>query len=238
MKTLCVAVVLLSLTSVGQPATLACEKLLKPDDRSPDLTGRWYFIAVSMDSCMITTLLNAVFWPSLAVDITSKDTPKLFDAKFTVKMYGYCESESDQFWYDNHTLLDIDSNNLPTGKPDQLVQTSCPDCIIIKTEDDQILSAFLLLSRRKTVTTDELKEFEAQVKCMSWFKPQVLNTDHEYQNCPSLETAEDDSSRLSKMIYARLKTTYTEPLQCLAETLMYYPKTAYEWAQESWASLW
>ena len=32
--------------------------------------------------------------------------------------------------------------------------------------------------RRKTVTAAELKEFETQVECAGWSKPQVLSTDH------------------------------------------------------------
>ncbi|TNN27304.1 hypothetical protein EYF80_062552 [Liparis tanakae] len=39
MKTLCVAaVVVLSLTSACQAASLACEKLLKPVDKGPDVS--------------------------------------------------------------------------------------------------------------------------------------------------------------------------------------------------------
>ena len=46
MKTLCVAVVVLSLSSVCQPAPLACEKLMKQADKAPDVSLSHRFVFV------------------------------------------------------------------------------------------------------------------------------------------------------------------------------------------------
>ncbi|XP_038551733.1 uncharacterized protein LOC119885659 isoform X2 [Micropterus salmoides] len=236
MKNLCVAVVVLSLTSVCQPASLACEKLLKPVDKGPDFSGSWYLIAISSDSCLATTLLNSFFWPSVAVDITSKDIPNIYNGNFKIKMYGVCANESENYLYENNTVFDVDSNNAPTGSPDVMLQSGCPDCIVAKTDD--IINTFVLFSRRKIVTAAELKEFETQTECLGWAKPQVLNTDHDYENCTSLDDDDVDTSGLSHMIYQRLKNTYTEPLKCLAGNFLYYPSLAIEWAQQGWDKYW
>ncbi|XP_038551734.1 uncharacterized protein LOC119885660 [Micropterus salmoides] len=238
MKTLCVAVVVLSLTSVCQPASLACEKLLKPVDKGPDLSGGWYLIAISSDVCLVTTLLNSVFWPSFAVDVTSKDTPNIYDVNFKVKMYGYCTNETEQYFYEKNNIFSVSSNNTPSGEPDVLLQSGCPDCIVVK--DTDIIDTLMLYSRRKTVTAAELKEFETQTECLGWPTPQVLNTDHEYENCPALDDDDDDTdtSRLSLMMYQRLKNVYTEPLKCLAYDFLYYPRLAYEWVRQEWDNIW
>ncbi|XP_059185284.1 uncharacterized protein LOC131968423 [Centropristis striata] len=231
MKTLCVAVVLLSLTSVCQPAPLACEKLLKPVDSTPDISGRWHVIAWSSDSCLATTLVNSVLWPSVKIDFTSLGTPNLFNMTIEGKMHGYCESSSEEMLYVNNSMFEVDSTNAPTGKPTVLLQSSCPDCMLLKDDEDDLLSTFFLLSRRKSVADDELKEFESQVGCLGWAKMQVFNTDHEYQGCPSTDDISDNNG-LSKMIYARVKTTYLEPLKCILESFAASPSSAIEWIQE------
>ncbi|XP_044071161.1 uncharacterized protein LOC122884814 [Siniperca chuatsi] len=236
MKTLCVAVVVLSLTSVCQPVSLACEKLLKPEDKGPDLSGIWYFIAMSSQSCWVPTLLNTVAWPSVRVNITSKDTPNIYNARHDIKIYGYCSNYSDTFLYQNNAMFDVDSDNAPSGEQEVLLQTGCPDCHVVKS--DEFAGILVLFSRRKTVTAAELKEFETQTECLGWSKPQVFNSDHNYENCPLIDDDNIDASGLPTKFFQRLKNTYTEPLKCLAENLLYYPSVAYNWAQQGLANIW
>ncbi|XP_029007508.1 uncharacterized protein LOC114856059 [Betta splendens] len=235
MKTLCVAVVVLSLTSVCQSAPLTCEQLNKPLDKSPDLSGRWYMIALSSDVCLIPSLLNALFWPSLVIDFKEQDTPNLYNANVTFNMHDFCDSKVETFFLKSSSLFDVDSNNSPTGEPDTLLHTGCPDCLVIKGNDG--INLLMYFSRRKTVTDAELKEFETQSECMGWFKPEVLNTVHEYQECKSLDDDNEDFSTLTAKMGQRMKSSYTGPLQCIAQDIFYYPRVAFEWIQERFYSL-
>ncbi|XP_032369772.1 uncharacterized protein LOC116688082 isoform X2 [Etheostoma spectabile] len=190
MKTLCVAVVVLSLTSVGHPAPLVCEQLQKSVNISPDLSGRWYCIAISTEFCVATAIMNAVYWPSLALDFTSKDTPNIYAVNLKSKVHGYCNirSESDrQSGSNNDTVSGVASNDAPTAKPMVLLQTGCPDCFVLK-ENIDTLKNVILFSRRQTVSAAELNEFEKQAECLGLTVPHTLNTDHDYENCLS----EDD----------------------------------------------
>ncbi|XP_067444673.1 uncharacterized protein [Thunnus thynnus] len=214
MKTLCVAIVVLSLTSVCQPASLACEKLLNPEDKSPDLSGRWHVIASSADKCWFPLLVNALFWPSIAMDITAKDTPNIYDANIKFDSHGYCTNKSTPLRYENNTIvLDVDSDNLVTGKSFFLVQTGCPDCLVLKGDHD--LKTLTLFSRRKNVTADELKEFEAQAECLGWMKPQMLKSDHDYETCKSFKDITDsDDQAVMSMMDDRVKTMQDDLVKC------------------------
>ncbi|XP_073324056.1 uncharacterized protein [Pagrus major] len=229
MKTLCVAVVVLSLTSVCQPASLACEKLLKPADTSPELSGTWYTIAVSSDSCFALALFDAMFLLSVEMGITSKDTPNIYDANVKVKINGLCAAESVSIFYENNTMFDVDKNNTPTGKPDVLLNSGCPDCIVVKGDDS--FNIMVLLSRRKTLTAAELKEFETQTGCLGWTKTLVLNSDHDYTNCQSIADDDADFSGFTETLSQRLKVNYKEPLKCLVQDIMYNP---WQWIQSLW----
>ncbi|KAM6947106.1 uncharacterized protein PEZ65_000789 [Lycodopsis pacificus] len=232
MKTLCVAaVVVLSLSSVCQAASLACEKLLKPVDKAPDFHGSWYFIAISSQSCWVSTIITSLFWSSIEVNITSKDTPNSYTAEFKYKIHGYCDTDSEDYLYENNTLFDVNINNTPKGEPDVLLQSGCPDCFVVK-DDEGIL---FLFSRRQNVTDAELKEFESQADCLGWSKPQVFDSDHDYKNCLSVEDEDVDTSRLSSSIFERIKNTYTVQLKCLTETFYSFPDAAVQWTQQSWS---
>ncbi|GAA6216771.1 uncharacterized protein LOC108873551 [Lates japonicus] len=239
MKTLCVVVVVLSLTSVCQSASLACERLLKPVDKGPDLPGRWYLVAMSSNACLPAAIFNTVFWPSIAADFTSKGTPNIYDGNIKIKMYGRCDNKTVSLFYGNNTILEVDSNNTSSSEPGLLLlQSSCPDCLVIK--EDAYISTFLLLSRRKTVTSAELKEFATQADCLGWYKPEVFNSDHEYENCTARlgNNIDEDTSELSGTMFERLKNIYTVSFNCLSEKFLYYPNVALGWAQQKWASLW
>ncbi|XP_031157705.1 uncharacterized protein LOC116051433 [Sander lucioperca] len=218
MKTLCVAVVVLGLTSVCQPAPLVCEKLQKRVEKSPDLSGRWHCIAFSTEFCVATTIMNAIYWPSVAVDFISKDTPNIYTVNTKFKMYGYCRNESTsdrQSGYKNNTVFDVDSNDAPTSKPMVLLQSGCPDCIVLK-EDVNAVNAVMLFSRRQNVSAAELKEFAIQAECLGLTNPQVLNTDHDYQNC----LREDDISNayMNEVMLKgleRLKTKVLDIMKCI-----------------------
>ncbi|XP_071350722.1 uncharacterized protein [Trachinotus anak] len=231
MKTLCVAVVVLSLTSVCQPALLACKQLLKPVDRDPDFSGRWYVIAVASNTCLLPGLLNAVFSPSIALDITSSNTPNVYNVSILSKWHGYCDNDTSSFFYGNNTLFDADNNNDTSDELSELLQSGCPDCVVTKGGDT--FTILMLLSRRKTVTAAEMKEFATQTECLGWYKPEVLSTDHEYENCNSLEDDDFDFDipEIWNMVSQRLDSVL---LNCILERLLYYCKVAFGWFQQMW----
>ncbi|XP_032369773.1 uncharacterized protein LOC116688083 [Etheostoma spectabile] len=235
MKTLCVAVVVLSLTSVGQPAPLVCEKLLKPADKAPDFPGIWYFIALTSDTCVVTTLLNYVLWPSYSMNITSMNTPNVYNANYRIKTYGYCGTESEDFLFENNTVFDDDVNNFPVIQPEMLLQSGCSDCFIVKRKDKNI-DMLMLFSRRQNVSAAELNEFEKQAECLGWAKPEVLNSDHDFENC--LDDVDIDNPELLPLIFQRLRNKYEVPFKCMSESAQTFHKAVYEWAQQQWATLW
>ncbi|XP_027857568.1 uncharacterized protein LOC114134904 [Xiphophorus couchianus] len=218
MKTLWVAVVL-SFVSVGQPAPLTCDKLAKPVEKRPDLPGRWHYIAVSTEVCLPALLINNMFWPSLAVDVTYKGTPHHYAATVKAKMHGFCMNETEDFFQNNNKLFEVNSENSPVGEPDVLLQTSCSDCIVLKSNDT--LSTVSLLSRRTNVTEEELKEFEMQVQCLDFSKPQVLNADQDYENCQVIgDITEDQSGTFLLRVFERVRSTHQSILKCLVDMLL------------------
>ncbi|CAG5978896.1 uncharacterized protein ACNS7B_005593 [Menidia menidia] len=224
MRTLCVAVILLTLISVCQSASLACDKLSKPLEKGPDLPGRWYYLAFATKQCLPSTVFNAVFWPSIVMDISSKGLPNLYDANLQLKMYGFCVNETEQFFNDHVKIWDVDSDNNPTGSPNVLLQTSCPDCIVVQSEDT--IGTLVLLSKRNAITEAEMKEFETQAECLGWSKPKVLNTDFDVNNCRYVEdsTTEDESEaqNLLMKVYERVKSKRQNIIDCLVDSIVNY----------------
>ncbi|KAK1900723.1 Saxitoxin and tetrodotoxin-binding protein 1 [Dissostichus eleginoides] len=218
MKTLCVAALVLSLSSVCQPAPLACEKLLQPVDKAPDLTtGNWRVIAMSSEICLWSLLMRHVFWPSVEVDITSTETPNTFIDNYKGKMFGVCYNESgDGFVYRNSKST---GKCRPDDEPMVLLQSGCPDCVVLK-QDHPFAAHVLLFSRRKTISAEEMKEFETQAECLGWSKPQLFNSDHDYTNCKS----EDEINRddIFSVFIARLSNVNLDVFKCVRELFLKY----------------
>ncbi|KAM3620651.1 uncharacterized protein V6R79_000054 [Siganus canaliculatus] len=192
-----------------------------PVDTSPDILGRWYIIAMSSGNCWFTSSVNAFFSISAAVNINATNTPTTYEGTFSVKIYGHCSTEKESFVYGNSTD--------PSDETDVLLQTGCPDCLVIKTTDT--INALLLLSRRQTVTEAELKEFGRQTRCLRWSKTYVLNSDHDYENCSSIDDGDIDVdvSQLSTLMLQRLGDTYVGLQKCLEDTVLYYPRAVIQW---------
>ncbi|KAI9548908.1 hypothetical protein NQZ68_003442 [Dissostichus eleginoides] len=213
MKTLCVAALVLSLSSVCQPASLACEKLLQPVDKAPDLSGRWYVIALPT-SCYLQ-MMARVSPPSFHVEVTSKETPHFYDFIVKAKIDGLCGNQTGRFFQENNKLFDVDSNNASHGVPDVLLQTGCPDCIVSKR--DRFLHVLTIFSRRTNITAAELKEFETQAECLGLTKPQVLHSDHDFTNCRSEEDKEAMAIHKNAQMQRFIDVTGSI-LKCFAES--------------------
>ncbi|XP_014867319.1 PREDICTED: uncharacterized protein LOC106932890 [Poecilia mexicana] len=233
MKTACAAVVLLSLFSVSQPASLACEVLLQPVDQLQDIQGTWYFVAVSSSYCWVVTVLNTLGAPSLQIDFTSTSKSNVYDMNLKMKIAGQCENNTDKVFLETDGISTADSNGPKTNEKCLLLRTSCADCLILK-DDNSPASILLMLSRKPTVTDAELKEFEAQADCLNLYKPQVLNTDHD---CSSYNTTMD-SSQFEREFPERIKNMFSGIFTCVTDKVLYYPRTVLGWAQSAWDSIW
>ncbi|XP_053170996.1 uncharacterized protein LOC128354913 [Scomber japonicus] len=218
MKTLCVVIVVLSFTSVCQPASLACQKLMKPAETIPVLTGRWHGIAFSSEICVLPKLLGSVFWPSIALDVTAKDTANVYDVNLKMNTHGYCANQSETYFTRNNHIFDVDSNNLPVGDPHVMVQTGCPDCIVLKRND---ILTIELYSRRSTVTADEMREFETQTECLGWKRPEVLKSEHDYDTCKIIDDDTDmNNPELKAIINERMENVKEDLVRCIREFII------------------
>ncbi|XP_034023549.1 uncharacterized protein LOC117507894 [Thalassophryne amazonica] len=221
MNSLCIGVVL-SLLTASHSAPLTCEPLLKAVEKGPDLSGKWYVIAHSSDICLIPLLVNTLLWTSFSMDFTEKTPPNTYTVVTAIKMFGYCVNDSDTIFYKTNTIFDVNSKNVTGEEPHVLLQSGCPDCIVIKDQDTP--KNLLLLSRRKTVSTAEVKEFETQAQCLGWSKPQVFNNDDGFDNCKWLE--DDDVDVDFEGIYVkmtqRLKKASKEIKKCVWDFFLTY----------------
>ncbi|XP_028261196.1 uncharacterized protein LOC114435597 [Parambassis ranga] len=224
MRTFCVAVIVLSLLSVGQPAPLTCETLMKPrDTEGPDLTGRWFFLALSAEHCIAPTLLDVLLRPSFVFDVTSMDAPNVYNSSIKITIDGHCLEQSEMFFYKDNQMFEVDSNNAALGKADVFLYSGCPDCIVVKGTD--IIDTLMLISRRKVVTAAELAEFETQARCLGWSTPQVFKAEHALENCKVADDVSDEETltimqSIYPKMYDRVISMHDKIINCIANLVV------------------
>ncbi|XP_008278201.1 uncharacterized protein LOC103355979 [Stegastes partitus] len=231
MKTLCVVVVALSLISGCQSASLVCETLGKPVDRSPDFPGRWHLVATSSDSCLLTSVLFSFLELSAFADIYTTDKLNNYNINFGYKTFGHCGNATQLFLIEKNTIQ-VHDDRVDREK-NVLLHTGCHDCFVVKMD-----GTLHLYSRRITITAAEMMEFQKQADCLGLHKPTVLNTDHDRENCKPLDDINTDETEFQLLAQQRLRNMVNDFYMCAKETYLYYPRLAYEWAQQTWANLW
>ncbi|XP_041837344.1 uncharacterized protein LOC121637325 isoform X2 [Melanotaenia boesemani] len=232
MKTVCVAAVLLSLISVCQPAPLECKKLTKTVAQGSDVLGRWYTIGMSSNYCWLPALFNTLLVPSFLVDITSTERQHYYDINVTLKSSGVCQNGTFQLFHAVNSIFFTDGQkNLKMEEKGVLLQSGCPDCLVVSGHKDA--GIIVLLSRRPVITADELQEFEKQAECLGFYKPQIFGSDH--GNCGNTDFESPDAA---PEVEQRLKNMFSELFTCTTDTVLYYPRSAFKWVQQTWASLW
>ncbi|XP_041837338.1 uncharacterized protein LOC121637323 isoform X3 [Melanotaenia boesemani] len=234
MKTVCVAAVLLSLISVCQPAPLECKNLTKTVDQGSDVLGRWYIIGVSTTYCWLQAIFNSIVAPSFLVDVTATERQHYYDVNVTLKS-SYCDSETLQLFYAVNSMYNTDGQktDLKMEEKGVLLQSGCPDCLVISGDNDAGIIA--ILSRRPVITADELQEFEKQAECLGFYKPQIFGSDHDLGNCGNTDF---ESPEVASVFPQRLKNMFSELFTCTTDSVLYYPRSAFRWVQQTWASLW
>lgn len=102
----------------------------------------------------------------------------------SVHFKGECHSRTYQVSLEGSTItFDVqDQINLTVT----FVHTSCPDCLLMRFDDESKTTVrFWLFSRRRVLETKELEEFKAQVDCLSFLPPTML--DPNMQLCGELD---------------------------------------------------
>lgn len=238
MKTLCVVAAVLSLATLSQSASLACQNLTKPLEQGPDVSGTWHFVALSSSQCVFTTLINSLLSLSYQVTYTPTGTANISDCLYKSKVNGLCANMTVQSIYQGNRFFATDMFGAPQGSPEVMLHTGCTDCMVIYINNYVHGSPLLmLLSKRQTVSETELTEFNTQAECLGWAKPIVLGTDHDYGNCQGFD--EDHGVnflRLSPVLIQRLTENYQETLKCISDNLINYPSLLVKLIRETFQS--
>ncbi|KAM4604122.1 uncharacterized protein ACJ7VT_018729 isoform 2-T2 [Polymixia lowei] len=180
MEVVYVAAVVLSLLSVGQSAPLNdCENLIRPRE-NPDIDmmlGKWAFIAASVDVPLTNKLLKNVV-ESAWLNYTAGSQNNTLTVTLANKMSGLCFKLQVNMTFENNTFHIIQIFHY-SGV---LLNTVCPDCLLIYNKPIEGSTTLHLFSKRRTVTAAELDEFQKQVKCLNLPSPVIL--DPEKDLCP------------------------------------------------------
>ncbi|KAK5872131.1 hypothetical protein PBY51_012859 [Eleginops maclovinus] len=98
-----------------------------------------------------------------------------------------------------------------------MLQSGCPDCVVLK-QDAPHATHLTLFSRRKTVSAEEMKEFETQAECLGSSKPQLFNSDHDYTNCRSLD--EVSHVEIYSTLLTRLSNMNPDVFKCVRDFVL------------------
>ncbi|XP_041840274.1 uncharacterized protein LOC121639115 [Melanotaenia boesemani] len=196
----CVAVVLLSLLSLGRCAPLSsCAPLLKRISISPEeMLGKWMYIGGSSDipgSRSLAHLMTSV-WVELFV--TSQSNVLKFVQ--TQKIYGTCSSLAYNVIFENSTML-IEQ---PFYLKEIYLSTECPDCLVAHEDivsGNNAFKSLLMFSRSRSVSPAALEMFKKQAECLGMPPPIILSTDNEM--CPDDIQPSEGLSALNSLLEAR-----------------------------------
>ncbi|XP_041642124.1 uncharacterized protein LOC121509013 [Cheilinus undulatus] len=171
-----VAVVVLCLLSVGRSAPVTdCNSLLQPIEIQgrEQLLGRWTMLAESTDvpgSKLLTNMFVERFWLRLSA-ANESDAIDVFQSQ---EMQGNLIKLRSKATLNNNTL----SSGTPLNSTARLLSTSCPDCLVLKSQyflGQSMYSGAQLLTKRAKVSNPELAEFRKQVQCLNLPPPVILN---------------------------------------------------------------
>jgi len=185
---LAVFVTILSLTSVGHSAPLACEKLVRPLVQLDlhDLAGRWALVSGSMKHG--------------ADNLSRRDsvTIDFYNSSYTqINNFGdECRYHPRNFSVEGQNLKVTESTfNLTVT----FFHTDCADCALftLNLESPHYNSKdFILLSKRRQLEQKEMEEFRAQVECLNMPPPVVMDPTKDL--CPEKKTSDPEDQTEKK----------------------------------------
>ncbi|XP_026215977.1 uncharacterized protein LOC113162163 [Anabas testudineus] len=199
-RMMCVAVVLLSLLSVGHSAAVnSCDSLVKPITVSKeDMLGRWLYIGGSSDlpgSRSLGRLLTSV-WLDLAAT-TQENILSIIQAQ---RIYGECSSFTYNVTFENSTM----TIEQPFHLKEVYLKTDCFDCLVVYEEiisGTDTFTSFMLFSKSRTVSPDVLQTFKKQAECLRVPSPIMMEPSDEL--CPDSVPPSEGLSALNSLLEAK-----------------------------------
>ncbi|XP_076741114.1 uncharacterized protein LOC143419013 [Maylandia zebra] len=178
-----VAVAVLGLLSLGHSAPVtSCENLIQPlEIHGNQLVGKWTQIAASTGipgSKMLMKMLVVSAW----MNTTAATEANKFNNLYIQKMMGKCFALKTTMTLVNNSL---ELNNQSSAV---LLNTGCPDCLVIFANDTigRTTSKLNLLSRRTKVSAAELEEFTKQAECLNLQPPAIMDSEKGFCPDPAL----------------------------------------------------
>ncbi|XP_059197243.1 uncharacterized protein LOC131977794 isoform X4 [Centropristis striata] len=199
MKT-CVAVVLMSLLSLGLSAPLSgCDSLVKPITvSSEDMLGKWLYIGGSSDlpgSRSLGHLMTSVW-----LDITATSQSNILNIIQTQRIFSKCSSLIYNVTFENSTML-IEQ---PFYLKEVYLTTDCSDCLVAHEKivsGKDTFTSLLLFSRRQSVSSAAVETLKKQAECLQMPSPIMINTD--YEICPDNIPPSEGISALNSLSEAK-----------------------------------
>ncbi|CAJ1053568.1 uncharacterized protein LOC117481581 [Xyrichtys novacula] len=176
-------VVLLFLISMGHSAPPVCERLVQPlKQLEPHhLQGRWALVAGSLNHSSSMEALR--LRDSITMYFSNSSETSIFSYTQINRFGDHCQSLPYNISVEGSTFtFNVGDRFNLTGS---FLYTSCPDCLVMQWTVKSRRRAsedLYLLSRRRQVEQQEMKEFEAQVACYDLPAAAVMDASKEL--CP------------------------------------------------------
>ncbi|XP_030288051.1 uncharacterized protein LOC115590783 [Sparus aurata] len=188
MRFICVAVAVLGLLSVGQSAPVtSCESLTQTLDVTKEqVLGKWIVVAESTGIQKVEALKRE-FLESYWLKVTAIEDSDAIAVITSVKVFGICFTAALKMTLENGTFQIVLPNvtqrhTHPSGSVPTMnfLKTGCSDCLLFRTKQlmfGRELSGLQLLSKRRSVTADELGDLKKQAECLKLLQPFRFNSE-------------------------------------------------------------
>ncbi|XP_036952254.1 uncharacterized protein LOC119018574 [Acanthopagrus latus] len=196
------AVALLGLLSVGQSAPVtSCESLTQTLDITKEqVLGKW-IVAAESTSFQKAEDLKKEFLENYWLKVTAIDNSDAVAVITSVKAFGICFTAALKMTLENGTFQIVlpnvtrrhtdPSGSIPTMN---FVKTGCSDCLLFRTKQlvlGRELSGLQLLSKRRSVTADELGDLKKQAECLNLLQPFRFNSESDLCTEPPSQDIEN-----------------------------------------------
>uniref|UniRef100_A0A3Q3E789 Uncharacterized protein n=1 Tax=Labrus bergylta TaxID=56723 RepID=A0A3Q3E789_9LABR len=171
------AIALLCLVSVSCSTPLTCDDLVRPLDQVDlsHLEGGWALVAGTLMDPVYLERYKTRHSAMIKFSQASDNSSILMDRLFLFD--DGCEYFASNFTLEGSSYTSKRSNLTVT-----FMQTSCPDCLLMRFVDSGKLRNMYLFSRRREVEQKDMEEFRAQSKCVKGLPPAMMDPTKEL--CP------------------------------------------------------
>ncbi|XP_073323893.1 uncharacterized protein [Pagrus major] len=202
MRFIHVAVAVLSLLSVGQSAPVtSCDSLTQTLEITREqMLGKWMVVAESSSNQKVEDLKKD-FLESYWMKVTAIDNSDAVIVISSAKAFGICFTAALKMTLENGTFQLVLPNvtlrhTLQSGSVPEMnfLKTDCSDCLLFQAQQyafGRKLSGLQLLSKRRTVTADEMGDFKKQAECLNLLQPFSYNPEADVCTEPPSEDIEN-----------------------------------------------